>query len=135
MGPILEFFAIRLGSRVGLHQLVNAYDGQFAAQSLIETITSRRDALQVFHQKFREKLHEDPAGLTALTKQFEVNPGWMGESHDLTSGKQAVDPVQHPFLAWLVSPEGLAFIWAVASIVMSMFGLPPLPPLPPIPSA
>jgi hypothetical protein len=66
------------------------------------------------HAKVRAELPAD--GLAALE-----TPG------------AGIDPAQHPFLAWLVSPQGLAFIMQIASIIISLFGLPPLPPLPPLP--
>lgn len=130
MGPIMEFLFASFGSRVGLENLSDRFEGDPLAQAKIDTVKAH--GIRIVRARFRTGIRENASGLTAMVKQGEANPSFSGAEEALAS-KGPIDPNQHPFLAWLLSPDGIAFVYAIVNFVLTILGQGPLPPLPPLP--
>lgn len=110
MGPFRRFI-VRFATRRALAKMHDMYAGDDLAQAAIDTASS--DALPQIYAEVEKQLASNSEAKTAL---------------DATG----IDPNTHPFLAWLLSPQGMAFIWSIVSVILSIWHIP-LPPLPPIP--
>ncbi len=115
MGPVRTFFALRVGTLMSMGHLRDAFDDP-SGQAGVDLVLSRREAVNEVHRRLREAIR----GKAELEKSLDTLP---------TNADGAIDPNQHPLLAWLVSPEGLATVWSIVSAILAIWGivLPPLP--------
>lgn len=138
MGPIREFLAIVFATPVALHRARDAYASDPAGQAGVDFVLGRFDVMHKLHQTMHARLHQNADGMAAMDAQLELDPDGETVSQwpALTqAGAPPVDPKKHPFLAWLLSPHGMAWVMAIVNYVLTtFFHMTPLPPLPPLPS-
>lgn len=128
MGPIRKLLAIALGARTALHVARDRYNNDPASQATLDVTLSRHDMMAQIHHAM---LHQLPAaGQVALEAQLRLGTpvDWMAFAEP---GAPPIDPAKHPFLAWLLSPQGIAWIMTIVNYVLTtFFHMNPLPPFP-----